>query len=186
MRKKSVVEKFRETYFKHYGKSVVTENTSHELKKIPEVGKTYHFWDDGKTSLSRHYFAKVERVVPMKHVRKKMRCLYFAWVTESINCYWVYATKSDYAVCCSIKEYDKSPVWFFRTKGGGWFSIDYPRTWMSGRLDVENKTYESTIEDFDGQEEYSEYVNTLKKLEEQRIQLNKEKDSKNGEEKSEV
>ncbi len=33
------------------------------LKPIPEVGKFYHFWDDGKTSTSRHYICKVEKII---------------------------------------------------------------------------------------------------------------------------
>lgn len=36
---------------------------SKELKQIPVVGESYHFWDDGKRSPSRHYMAKVTKVI---------------------------------------------------------------------------------------------------------------------------
>ena len=39
------------------------------LKPIPEVGKFYHFFDDGKTSASRHYICKVERIVPFEEAK---------------------------------------------------------------------------------------------------------------------
>lgn len=113
---------------------------------VPEKGKTYHFFDDGKIGFSRHYLATVEKVVPMKYVRKKMRRLYIAWVHAAISCYWVYAAKSDYAVKCSIEKFDDNPIWFFRTKNGGWFSIDYPNFWMSGELDITGEFFKSCLE----------------------------------------
>lgn len=39
-------------------------NEHKEQKKIPIVGNTYNFWDDGKHSESRHYMAKVTKVIP--------------------------------------------------------------------------------------------------------------------------
>ena len=35
---------------------------------IPEVGKFYHFWDDGKCGVSRHYIAKCEEIIPINTV----------------------------------------------------------------------------------------------------------------------
>lgn len=34
------------------------------MKDIPEIGKEYHFFDEGKTSPSRHYICRCERVIP--------------------------------------------------------------------------------------------------------------------------
>ena len=34
------------------------------MKPIPNIGEYYHFWDDGKTSLSRHYICRCERIIP--------------------------------------------------------------------------------------------------------------------------
>lgn len=47
---------------------------------------------------------------------------------------WLYAEETDYFVECSIPEYDENTVWFVRSVGGGWFSIDVQSLWMSGRL----------------------------------------------------
>ena len=138
---------------------------------VPEEGKTYHFFDDGKIGLSRHYLATVEKVIPMKYVRKKMRDLYRAWVYEAISCYWVYASKSDYAVKCSIKEFDNNPIWFFRTKGGGWFSIDYPNFWMSGKLDIDGEYFKSSLE---AHKNVPDALKTLKDSEELRKKMNGE------------
>ena len=33
------------------------------METVPEIGKYYHFWDDGKSSPSRHYVCKCERVI---------------------------------------------------------------------------------------------------------------------------
>ena len=45
----------------NFGCNISNMNTQ---KPLPEVGKLYHFWDDGKSSPSRHYICKVERIVP--------------------------------------------------------------------------------------------------------------------------
>lgn len=39
-----------------------------EYKKqpIPEVGKDYHIFDDGKIKPSRHYIAKILEIVPFE------------------------------------------------------------------------------------------------------------------------
>lgn len=34
-----------------------------KLEPIPEVGKYYHFFDDGKLFPSRHYICRVERLL---------------------------------------------------------------------------------------------------------------------------
>ena len=41
---------------------------------------------------------------------------------------------TDYFIKASIPGYDKNPIWFVRTKGGGWFSFETVACWMSGRL----------------------------------------------------
>lgn len=33
------------------------------MKPIPEINKTYHFFGDGKISYSRHYLAKVIKII---------------------------------------------------------------------------------------------------------------------------
>ena len=40
------------------------------VKPVPETGKFYHFWDDGKTGPSRHYICKVEELVTVKQAKE--------------------------------------------------------------------------------------------------------------------
>lgn len=114
---------------------------------LPEIGKTYKFYDDGKRSPSRTYDATVIRVVPydeeifvdkydyeidnfistpIQEVHKK----------EVEQYDWIFAKTTDYFVECEILKYDDNTIWFVRTKYGGWFSMDIQSDWQSGELDV--------------------------------------------------
>ena len=39
---------------------------------VPEVGKEYHIFDDGKVRPSRHYIAKVVEVIPFEACKDEM------------------------------------------------------------------------------------------------------------------
>lgn len=41
-----------------------------KLSPVPEVGKFYHFWDDGKTGPSRHYICKVEELITPEQAKE--------------------------------------------------------------------------------------------------------------------
>ena len=101
---------------------------------LPEIGKQYKFFDDGKIGYSRRYMATVTNVQPVRKIPWKLRR---AWKQQINACPWLYHPKTDYFITCSIPLYDKDPVIFVRRRDGGWFSIDYPHWWMSGRLDVD-------------------------------------------------
>lgn len=135
------------------------------MKAIPEVGAFYHFWDDGKTSPSRHYICKVERVVTQNVARsiKVMvpewnydtnetefveTTLYDHWEIQVANHDWLYAKETDYFVEVSCPVYDDNNLWFIRTKNGGWFSMDVQSSWQGGRLDIDGSIYESCIRDW--------------------------------------
>ena len=172
MRKLSIIEKYRKKYDSCHFISSREEVTDPTVFPFPQIGKSYHFYDDGKPSESRHYFAKIERIVPMKYVRRRMKELTWAWRNEAIHSAHLYAAKSDYAIAASIKGYeDHRLVWFFRTKNGGWFSIDYPRFWMSGRIDVTCDILKTIVE---YHENYNpEYVSHAIDGERQRIRANR-------------
>lgn len=104
---------------------------SETMLPVPQVGEVRHFFDDGKMRESRHYMATITKVIPYKKASQKLKK---AWKKERWNCYWLYAYETDYFVKASIPKYDKMPIWFVRTKDGGWFSIDFMGWWMSGRL----------------------------------------------------
>ena len=134
------------------------------LKPVPEVGKFYHFFDDGKTSPSRHYICKCERIITPEEAKNIMITIpgenstkenpY----TETLNLYdhwhgremplrdWLYATETDYFVECTCPNYDDNNLWFVRTKDGGWFSMDIQSWWQSGRLDIDNKIFDGIIQ----------------------------------------
>ena len=38
----------------------------------PEIGKEYHFWDDGKVSPSRHYICKVVDIISLEQAKEIM------------------------------------------------------------------------------------------------------------------
>lgn len=140
-----------------------------DKKPLPEVGKLYHFFDDGKTSPSRHYICKCEQIitpeeaksvmieVPNEYVDDVMDkiSLYEHWHdNEMPKCDWLYAEDTDYFVECSCPKYDKNNLWFVRTKDGGWFSMDIQSWWQSGRLDVDGEIFQEVLNYI---KEYSKY-----------------------------
>ena len=142
-----------------------------KLKPIPEVGKFYHFFDNGKFSPGRHYICKVEEVVKYDDAKdiiikdisvwdndkgvyhKKSNTLIDCWCDTLIDCWlkekkcnnWIYAPITDYFVEVSCPKYDKYNLWFARTKDGGWYSLDIQSGWQSGQLDVTGEIYDNII-----------------------------------------
>lgn len=106
---------------------------------IPEIGKKYPFFDDGKIKFSRLHIAEVTQIVPYKCAERKLRK---KWKKEKKTCPWIYAKKTECFVYCSIPQYDPCPIIFVQAADGGWFSIDYPHPWMSGRLDIDGSFFE--------------------------------------------
>lgn len=142
-----------------------------DLKQIPNIGEFYHFWDDGKTSPSRHYICKCERIITPEEAKSIIVTvpewdydknenifneipLYEQWKIEVLNCDWLYAKDTDYFVECSCPKYDEDNLWFVRTKDGGWFSMNVQNSWQGGRLDIDGSIYENIINDI---KEHSEY-----------------------------
>lgn len=145
-----------------------------DLKPIPEVGKYYHFWDDGKLSPGRHYICRCERIitpeeaksimieVPNEYINDVMDTisLYEHWHDDEMpNHDWLFETETDYFIECSCPEYDKYNLLFVRTKNGGWFSMDIQNGWQAGRLDVDSEIYNEIIQDcIDNGYDYTNYV----------------------------
>lgn len=106
---------------------------------IPEIGKTYAFFDDGKTGLSRRYKALVLDIIPSNVVEELYPKLFAEWEENVEAADFLYAPITDFFIRCSIPKYDDGFVYFVRDKNDGWFSIDYPHGWMSGLLDVDGE-----------------------------------------------
>lgn len=125
---------------------------------IPEVGKIYNFYDDGKLSHTRQFKAKVLKMISTEEAKNiqlsnddseldKHETLFDGWMESIKDCShngepWLYDTQTDYFIECSIAEYDKDPIWFVRTIHGGWFSMDITGFWQSGALDVDGSLTE--------------------------------------------
>lgn len=133
-------------------------------KELPKIGEFYHFWDDGKTSVSRHYICKCERIITPEEAKEIIVTvpewdfdknendfndisIYEQWKIEVYNHDWLYAEDTDYFVECSCPKYDKDNLWFVRTKDGGWFSMDVQNSWQGGRLDIDEKIFDSIIQE---------------------------------------
>ena len=131
-----------------------------KLQDVPIVGKTYHFFDDGKIKPSRHSIATILRVISPDDAKNIMVdsislgrvSLWDVWKDEVEQCYWLYATETDWFVEASDRDYDKNNLWFVRTQDGGWFSLDIQSSWQAGELDVDGHLYESVKYMFDGKE----------------------------------
>lgn len=100
------------------------------MKKIPEIGKTYNCFDDGKITHSRLYTVEVSEVIPFNEIDEKTLN---EWKEVVEECNWLFAKETDYFVK-TINGEDGNAV-FVRTLNGGWFSIG--EFMNSGRLDVD-------------------------------------------------
>lgn len=86
---------------------------------VPEVGKIYHVFDDGKITWSRHFLVKCKAVIPLKQFATDPQYakVYEAW--KDRGCDWLYADTTDYVVACEdiedsvIEDMDK---WRFPTR----------------------------------------------------------------------
>ena len=129
---------------------------------IPEVGKFYHFWDDGKCGVSRHYIAKCEEIIPIESAETYLIAdqyhnkisLLKLWVKEKKHVNWIFSPKTDVIIRCSIPKYDKYDIFFARDKNDGWFSFCTTGWWQGGQLDIDGQIFEDIINDI---KEHSEY-----------------------------
>lgn len=118
----------------------------YKLQPVPEAGKEYHIFDDGKIKPSRHYVAKVVELISTE-AAKDITGLLDIWEQEKSECNWLFATETDYFIKAE-SNYDKNSLYFVRTLDGGWFSIDYPDCWMGARLDIDGSLYEKMKETY--------------------------------------
>lgn len=142
-------------------------------KCIPEIGKEYHFWDDGKSSPSRHYICRCERVIPFKEAKNIVFelkdyfdpknselfipykvSLYEIWKKESSYADWLFAEDTDYFVEISCPVYDDNNLWAARTKDGGWFTLDIQSSWQGGYVDVTGEKFNNIIEEYEDEGMY--------------------------------
>ena len=128
------------------------------MKPIPEVGKKYHCFDDGKITFSRHFIIEVNEVLGHQQFKKKYPEQFKLYREAVKRCYWLYSTHSDKFVI-TYKGEDKGLGVYTRTKQGGWFGIgDF---WDSATLDVTGEIWDNlvkNIDDFDYSQEEKEML----------------------------
>ncbi len=99
---------------------------------IPEIGKRYNCFDDGKICESRLYTVDVIEVIPFDKIDKETLIKWEKLISE---CDWLFSGRTDYFVKTENGE-DGNAV-FVRTIDDGWFSIgDFMN---SGRLDIDGE-----------------------------------------------
>ena len=99
---------------------------------LPEIGKTYNCFDDGKISKSRMYQVTITEIIPFEKADNELLQL---WKEEGLPSYWLFE-KTDYFIKFTSNEFKDEPNGVFaRTKNGGWFGLG--NFWNSGRLDID-------------------------------------------------
>ena len=114
---------------------------------LPELGKRYHFFEDGKSGPSRHYIIEITEIIPFEEMIDGE--LLDVYDTEVIECDFLYAPETDYFVYGrkvlpnNVLDMDDEFI-FVRTNYGGWFSFGH---WFEdGQLDVNSSKYNEIVE----------------------------------------
>lgn len=109
---------------------------------MPEVGKTYNCFDDGKVKESRKYTVNIDCIVSFDCVDNKTLK---RWGEVSTECGWLYANETDYFIfATSDQEGQEEQEVFVRTTDGGWFSIG---EWFGmSALDVDGSMWNTHLE----------------------------------------
>ena len=86
---------------------------------IPEVNKTYNYFDDGKIHETRQDIVKITGVIPYSEIDKETKAL---WQKEVKQCYWLYKEHTTHFIKGRLIE-TKEDVVFVRCINDGWFSL---------------------------------------------------------------
>ena len=124
------------------GTVTIINTTPYKLQPVPEVGKEYYAFDDGKIKPSRLERTKIVEVIPFKECQDN--ALIRTWTEEVTECYWLYAQETDYFVKATYIQPDIGAQWFARTVDGGWFSLG----WSGSRLDADGELYKQMQENY--------------------------------------
>lgn len=118
----------------------IINTTPYKEQPIPEVGKEYHIFDDGKVKPTRHWTARITELILFSDCTDEK--VIDAWKSDVEECPWLYSETTDYIVKAEAPEYNREDaLYFVRTTDGGWFSLDYPNWFSSARLDIDSSLY---------------------------------------------
>ena len=107
--------------------------------EIPQINKTYNYFDDGKIWESRRLPVVIREIIPFEKIDSKTLSI---WKDEVENCDWLYAKSTDFFIkgMLELSDDSKVEIIFVRTidNRDGWFSLG----WWAGRLDVDGSLEE--------------------------------------------
>lgn len=86
---------------------------------LPEIGKTYNFYDDGKITYSRQYNCVITDIISYDNVSDKIKEQYKT-LTKHYN--WIFSPKTDYFILGKVEDDVVEDQVFMRTLKDGWFS----------------------------------------------------------------
>lgn len=142
-------------------------------RKMPEIGKVYAFFDDGKVGAMRQFTAMVTRILTMEDAMDKKiygkplngkeiedwvvnHCKGEYW--HSLYDYWMAAKYSSnwhenmyqepiYFIELAIPRYDNHLLYAVPAFDHGWWTFSLYDDWESGELDVEREKIEYYLDD---------------------------------------
>lgn len=119
------------------------------LAPIPEVGKEYSFFLDGRVKEEDKYLARVLAIYPFEATAKKMIYKYDdvyeevipnplmdLWLEAVMDVFWILSEQTDYIVELHIPILCPQNVYVARTVDGGWHAFETTSSRQFGILDV--------------------------------------------------
>lgn len=130
---------------KHVNFDVIKKTNTEVFKNfsIPEIGRTYYVYDDGKIRLSRESQVTILEVIPYNEAPVEV---INDWIAEYHAFWWNKANVVDYFV--KTVGYEDNIIWFTRTVDGEWYS--FGMNWFQfggGYLDIEDKWHNKLIKE---------------------------------------
>lgn len=129
---------------------------------LPEIGKRYHFFEDGKSGPGRHYIIEITNIIPFESITDGE--LLDAYNAEVEECDFLYAPETDYFIygrkVLPNNTLDTEDEFIFiRTYYDGWFSFGH--LFEDGQLDVDSSKYNEIVEYWkQGNRDYDEASQT--------------------------
>lgn len=109
--------------------------------QIPQIGKKYYVYDDGKHRLSREDEIEITKIISFKDLDKNLVRLW----EEEVNTYSLYSKTTDYLVFGVLNNGDKAV--FTRSYDGKWFSIQLEHGYVDpGEIDISGVIHDVLIE----------------------------------------
>lgn len=108
------------------------------MKNLPDIGKVYNYFDDGKIKETRKMECIITEIIPFDKIDSENLEL---WKEEINECDWLYKKETDYFIKADLKITDNEieKIVFVRMLQDNWFSLG----WWSGQLDVDGSLTQS-------------------------------------------